>query len=118
MNNTTILPYVKLSLHIENPDLDDVWRDGYKSAEASELEESNPFFAGSTEHEFWEQGWWAGFYQEEPLFQMETATQTNVAITVSELIKHWYNSCAFVIDKMVNATLGAFIVYEVIGVVA
>ncbi|MFC3908858.1 transmission trait enhancer LetE [Legionella dresdenensis] len=83
MNDTTeILSHLKLRLNIEHPDLEDCYIDGYESAVAELDEEANPFSAGTSEYNQWQEGWWAGFYGEEPLFTLagkETMAETSEA---------------------------------------
>ena len=68
-----LLSHAKIALHLANPDLEDVWLEGYEAMQASmEQEVINPYQADSLSHEYWEQGWWAGFYGEKPLFGIET----------------------------------------------
>lgn len=63
-----ILPHVRLQFHIQHPSLDDCWSEGYEYASTNMPEGDNPYKAGTSEHEYWQQGWWAGFYGEQPLF--------------------------------------------------
>jgi len=61
----------QLKLHVEVPDLDETWLDGYESGLYEKPEESNPYQMGTSEYEAWTEGWWAGFYKEEPLFNTD-----------------------------------------------
>lgn len=67
---TEVLPHIRLQLNIDKPDFDDCYAEGYQCAlkEVDELE--NPYPAGTPEYQFWQDGWWAGFYGEEPLFEL------------------------------------------------
>ncbi len=71
MNNTKILlPHLKLRFTIEHPNLEECYAYGYECALAEVNEEENPYRAGTREYEQWLDGWWAGFYGEEPLFEL------------------------------------------------
>lgn len=70
MNDTTaVLSLVKLKFNIDHPSIEECYSFGYECAQAEVDEDSNPFTAGTTEYEQWSDGWWAGFYGEEPLFK-------------------------------------------------
>lgn len=63
-----LLPHLRLQLNIKHPELEDCYVDGYECALAEIGEEENPFAENTPEHEHWQEGWWAGFYGEQPLF--------------------------------------------------
>lgn len=67
----TLIPDLRLKFHIENPSLEECYAYGYESALADIEEHDNPYQEGSCEHEHWSEGWWAGFYNEQPLFTVE-----------------------------------------------
>lgn len=68
----SLVSHSKIALHLANPDLEDVWLEGYEAMQASNEQEAiNPYQADSLSHEYWEQGWWASFYGEKPLFGLE-----------------------------------------------
>ncbi|MDF1757463.1 MAG: transmission trait enhancer LetE [Legionellaceae bacterium] len=81
-----LLPHVKLRFNIEHPTVEESYRFGYECALADVTEEDNPFALGSREGEHWNDGWWAGFYGEEPLFTKEPAVDVN-----SSANDHFYN---------------------------
>lgn len=70
MSNDTILPYVRLRHHLDVPTLEDTWLDGYESAGHSVGEQANPYEENTSEYHHWNEGWWAGFYGDEPLFSL------------------------------------------------
>lgn len=72
------LGYAKLKLHIAYPALEECWLEGYESAQQQIEEENNPYEYGSTEYYSWADGWWAGFYNEEPIFQAEKLDQSTI----------------------------------------
>lgn len=69
-DTTTILPHLKLQFNIEHPSDEECYLFGYECALSEVSEEENPFAAGTYEAEQWSEGWWAGFYNEEPLFSL------------------------------------------------
>ncbi|OGV36624.1 MAG: hypothetical protein A3E88_03235 [Legionellales bacterium RIFCSPHIGHO2_12_FULL_35_11] len=69
MSDTKILlSHLKLKFNIDHPNVEESYSYGYESALASVPEDANPFAAGTLENEQWNDGWWAGFYGEQPLF--------------------------------------------------
>lgn len=72
MSDTKVLlPHVKLHFNVEHPTLEESYLYGYECAKYDVTEDENPFVDGSKEHEQWADGWWAGFYGEEPIFALE-----------------------------------------------
>ena len=65
---TAILSHIKLQFNIEHPTLEECYTYGYTCARADVGEEENPYRVNSSEHAQWIEGWWAGFYGDEPLF--------------------------------------------------
>lgn len=63
-----LLPHVKLHFNIEHPTFEESYVYGYECARADISEEDNPFAVGSKERDQWIDGWWAGFYGEQPAF--------------------------------------------------
>lgn len=76
----TVLPDVALRFNIEHPNLEDCYAYGYECAQAEISEDDNPFRAGTQEHYQWTEGWWAGFYEEEPLFVLDQEGPAKEAI--------------------------------------
>lgn len=66
--NNNVLPDIALRFNINHPTIEESYWYGYECATADMAEESNPFKAGSTASDHWIEGWWAGFYGEEPAF--------------------------------------------------
>lgn len=81
------LPHLRLQLNTKCPKLEDCWMDGYEAAQAGVEEDDNPFESDSNEHEHWCQGWWAGFYAEEPMYQavgdLDNATKLTTQVVGS-----------------------------------
>ena len=65
---SAVIPDLKLKFNIEHPNLDECYLYGYECARAEVEETENPFTEGSSEYYQWSEGWWDGFYGEEPLF--------------------------------------------------
>ena len=128
MQEATILSYTKLSLHLQNPDLDDVWKMGYETGQNSELNDTNPYQVGSVEHEYWSEGWCSGYYSEDPLFEYvtetsiasenEAANDLSLAGQTTGLLKHWFHSLACMVEKLTSLSIGSFLVYEVVVAVS
>lgn len=69
MNDTTaLLPDIKLRFNIEHPSYEECYLYGYECALLEVKEEENPFRADSQEASQWLEGWWAGAFGEQPLF--------------------------------------------------
>ena len=63
MSNFTqnTLPYVRLLLNIQTPDVEDCWNEGYRSFAKNKNEDDSPYMADSIEREAWKNGWWDAF---------------------------------------------------------
>lgn len=61
---------LKLKLHIDYPDLEDCYVDGYACSLAGLDETLNPYASDSIEGEYWTDGWWDGFYEEKAAFTL------------------------------------------------
>ena len=69
MDNQT--QHLKIHFHALNQiasSLEQCWMEGYYFASHGENEPQNPYRAGSKEAQFYDEGWWSGFYGEEALF--------------------------------------------------
>ncbi len=130
MNDTTeLLPHIKLRFNIEHPSFEECYAYGYECALAEMGEEENPFHAGSREFEQWQDGWWAGFYGEEPLFTLRdeaepSATACNPHEAANERNDHFIVSIVnsdFLVNvlKITGALAATAIVgYQVFELVA
>lgn len=67
----------RLIFRAHTPYFEEVWLEGYDDFEALEDDASNPYPAASREHQYWDDGWWAGFYGQARLFNL--AGQVNPA---------------------------------------
>ncbi len=81
MNDTTaLLPHIKLRFNIEHPSYEECYLFGYECASAEVAEEDNPFREGSQEAEQWLEGWWAGCYGEQPLFDLNDLASDEIEL--------------------------------------
>ena len=67
-DQTTVLPHIKFQFDLQHPTFEECYTYGYSCAIADVGEDENPYPAHSSESTHWLEGWWAGFYGEEPLF--------------------------------------------------
>ncbi|MBA3535712.1 MAG: transmission trait enhancer LetE [Tatlockia sp.] len=78
MNDTTeLLSHIKLRFNIDHPNFEECYSYGYECASAEIAEEENPYPEGSLEFEQWQDGWWAGFYGEQPAFSQTEEEPAN-----------------------------------------
>lgn len=68
--NNALLPDIQLRFNIEHPSFEECYAFGYECGSAEISEEDNPFNVDSKESDQWLEGWWAGFYGEEPLYDL------------------------------------------------
>ncbi len=66
-----LLPHLRLRFDIEHPSIEESYQFGYESALVDLDVEDNPFREGTASYDHWEEGWWAGFYGEKPLFNID-----------------------------------------------
>lgn len=114
MNDTTaLLPILKLNFNIKHPNIEEVYSYGYDCADAGVDIEDNPFHANSIEFEHWCEGWWAGFYNEEPLFALDES----VSSLEKQPSKHAVNDHVFS-ESMGELLVRVLEITSVIGVAA
>lgn len=123
MNDTTaLLPHIKLRFNIEHPSYEECYLFGYECAHSEVAEEDNPFREGSQESEQWLEGWWAGFYGEEPLFDMEhlaideIETNKKLAANDQQYQKSSFMTLVFEISGAIAAS--AIVGYQLLELVA
>ncbi|MCW5588682.1 MAG: hypothetical protein KIT27_03370 [Legionellales bacterium] len=66
--NRDYLPELLLQMEIAHPDYEDVWFEGYDQGQRGISEASNPYKKQSREYHYWQEGWWAGFFNEPSVF--------------------------------------------------
>jgi hypothetical protein len=79
-----IIPDLTLRLHLDYPSYEESYAFGYECAVKNLCEEENPYPVDSQEHAHWLEGWWAGFYAEEPLFEADRDRPSAVTKAVEE----------------------------------
>jgi hypothetical protein len=70
MNDSNLLPYIKLRFNIDHPSIEECYSYGYECARESLAEDANPFPEGSRASDEWLNGWWDGLYGVEPCFEL------------------------------------------------
>lgn len=110
-DTTAVLPHVRLDFNINHPALEECYIDGYACAMAKLDENENPFQVGSIEANHWIEGWWAGFYGEEPLFDLTNLLEEESSVVTTQAI----NDDSFFSPK-VNLFLLRFL--EISGAIA
>ncbi|CDZ75877.1 hypothetical protein BN59_00137 [Legionella massiliensis] len=124
-----LLSDIKLRFNIEHPSFEECYADGYECALAEAAEEENPYQEGTQEYEQWQEGWWAGFYGEKPLYDLaeyvepeQTAIGEPIAANdhafhfISNLVKSEILANILKITGAIAAT--AVVGYQVIELVA
>lgn len=121
----TLLAHLQLKFNIEHPSLEECYAYGYECAKAQIPEEENPYTPRTSESEQWLEGWWAGFYDEEPLYANDPEQAQPVYTVLDE---HAANDVQY--DERSNGLLtrvleitglivvSAFIGYQLIEMVA
>ncbi|KTC73883.1 transmission trait enhancer protein LetE [Legionella birminghamensis] len=124
MKDTTALtPYLRLRLNIDHPSLEECYVFGYECAVAELSEEENPYVEGTEEHNQWMEGWWAGFYGEEPLFSLAENTEEEKAPQAAandQWYHHPFQTAFFTSFLKITGALAATAVvgYQVLDLVA
>ena len=95
-DTTAYLPHIRLDFNIKHPSIEECYVDGYLCATNEMQELENPFKEGSLEARNWSDGWWAGFYGDEPLFDFTTVAAEETAFIKSKAD----NDAAFSSPKM------------------
>lgn len=122
-NTTNLLPHLKLLLTVDHPSYEDSYCFGYDCAQAQMSEEENPYAQGTEEHNHWLDGWWAGFYGEEPLFKLaETSTDSehqDIMVAANEAYHFDYSVFVANFLKITGAlTATAVLGYQILDLVA
>jgi hypothetical protein len=120
---TALLSDLKLRFNIEHPNFEECYTFGYECARADIDETENPFKQGSKESEQWLEGWWAGFYGEEPLYELGSTYKIQEVLTEHEAANdHLYEKMGSFFAKVVEITsliaVSAAVGYQMIDLVA
>ena len=114
MNDTTaLLSLLKLRLNIEHPSVEESYVYGYDAAAAGVPEEDNPFQLNTREYDHWSEGWWAGFYDEKPIFSLDETVDSQSAPQPLQVANDHIFS-----DTMGNLLVKVLEISSVIGVAA
>lgn len=128
MNDATeLLPHIKLRFNMEHPSFEECYSFGYECAIAEVDEIDNPYREGSREYEQWQEGWWAGFYGEKPLFELADSSDLTLLSKhdaandqffnmISNLVGNSFLSSMLKITGAIAAT--AVVGYQVLELVA
>ncbi|KTC66454.1 transmission trait enhancer LetE (plasmid) [Legionella adelaidensis] len=74
-----VLPDIRLRFNIDHPTFEECYAFGYECAMAEVSENENPFKPGTSEYDQWAEGWWAGFYGEEPIYDIKEFLTANTS---------------------------------------
>lgn len=66
-----VLPHLRLRFHVEHPGLEECYHEGIVAAQADVEEDENPYPQNTPEFEYWCEGWWDGFYENEQMLDTE-----------------------------------------------
>lgn len=69
--NNLFLSHLKLKLHLDFPNYEECYIDGYACGLVNITEASNPYTKNSVEAGYWSEGWWNAFYEESALFNLD-----------------------------------------------
>jgi hypothetical protein len=118
-----LLPDIKLRFNIEHPTFEECYAYGYESALADVEETDNPFITGTKESEQWLEGWWAGFYGEIPMYELNQPVPHGInqkKEAANDLDFHEKTEGFF--TKMLEITgaiaVSSFLCYQIIDLVA
>ena len=114
---------IRLRFNIEHPSIEECYGFGYECALADLDESDNPYTADSVEYEQWQEGWWAGFYGEKPLFELDkNSFDERVHELAAANDEHYQNTRMGLFSRWLRITgaiaASAVVGYQVIDLVA
>jgi hypothetical protein len=117
-----LLPDIKLRFNIDHPTIEDCYMYGYECAQVEIEESENPFKPGTRESDQWLEGWWAGFYEEKPLFASTKVLKTiKKPLQAANDLDYYEKSDSF-FTKLIEITsaiaVSSFLCYQIIDLVA
>lgn len=115
---SALMPDVKLRFHIEHPSFEESYSFGYDCAVNEVAEDENPYPVGSAAHEHWLEGWWAGFYGEEPLFGMTKSPSVAAEDAQEEAPSDYTQIITNVLTIAGAITVSVVIGYQIFDLVA
>ncbi|ODN42591.1 hypothetical protein BGC07_06170 [Piscirickettsia litoralis] len=84
---------LELLLHTQVTDYASEWMSGYEAAQEELPETDNPHDSSDkTAFTAWTEGWWAGFYNEPPLYQKNAPVDTVSAARSQAANENWVES--------------------------
>lgn len=119
----SVLPDIQLRFNIEHPSIEESYEYGYECAVADLAEEANPFKLGTLESDHWIEGWWAGFYGEEPAFTQPVLAGPQISPSDDSANDHiYYEHLEQFIVKFLEISgvlvLSAIVGYQLLEMVA
>ena len=85
----SLLPDIELKFNIQHPSFEECYMFGYECAQAEISESENPFQINSKEGDQWLDGWWAGFYGEQPIYTLnESTSQTPMILDAANDLEY------------------------------
>lgn len=127
MNDATVLlPYIKFKINLDHPSIEESYVFGYECAQADLSENENPFQENTEASNAWVEGWWDGFYGEEPLFNLNVPEEEKMDLAANDQSYHpiesFIESHASFFEKFIkiSSALAATVVvgYQVLELVA
>lgn len=118
---TALLPHIKLRFNIDHPSYEESYSLGYECALAYAAEEDNPFSAGSQEATHWLEGWWDALSGDEPLFDLGSFAQDDLAKEIAANDQHYCHKNSFlslVIEISGAIAASALVGYQLFELVA
>lgn len=118
-----VLPDIQLQFNIDHPSIEESYGYGYECATADLGEEANPYKLGTIESDHWIEGWWAGFYGEEPSFSNPLLTDPQIVQSDDSANDHiYYEHLEQFIVKFLEISgvlvLSAIVGYQLLEMVA
>ena len=120
---TDVVPDIKFRFHVEHPTLEECYAYGYESALADVQEDDNPYAVSSHNNEQWLEGWWAGFYEDQPLFAFDAEHPEDGSAELKPANDHsFHDTCENYLLRALEIAsviaVSAIIGYQVIDLVA
>ena len=120
---TDVVPDIKFRFHVEHPTLEECYAYGYECARTDVQEDDSPYAVSSLNHEQWIEGWWAGFYEDQPLFSFDAEHPEDGAATLTPANDHsFHDACGNYLLRALEIAsviaVSAIIGYQVIDLVA
>jgi len=101
---------LKFVLNAQVPDVETAWMEGYEMCRDGVEEVENPYGNSSRAHHHWVEGWWAGFYGEDPVnaFSDVVSVQVSEKEAILSSKKERWGTVAFEIGCVLFITMIGF----------